>query len=126
MLEAAGCREDSEMRIDVYKRQTHDNFSALVLGSESIGVAIDQILDVLAKLIRNPVAAFNRQLDCIGASEGAERSLEIQKDEMCIRDRGCSVREASSALKREAEDHQHRSEELCRSGRAVWLRGGSV
>ena len=43
-------------------------------------MAIDQILDVLAKLIRNPVAAFNRQLDCIGASEGAERSLEIQKD----------------------------------------------
>lgn len=63
-----------------YFKTTHDNFSALVLGSESIGVAIDQILDVLAKLIRNPVAAFNRQLDCIGASEGAERSLEIQKD----------------------------------------------
>lgn len=62
-----------------YFKTTHDNFSALVLGSESIGVAIDQILDVLAKLIRNPVAAFNRQLDCIGASEGAERSLEIQK-----------------------------------------------
>lgn len=63
-----------------YFKTTHDNFSELVLGSESIGVAIDQILDVLAKLIRNPVAAFNRQLDCIGASEGAERSLEIQKD----------------------------------------------
>lgn len=63
-----------------YFKTTHDNFSALVLGSESIGVAIDQILGVLAKLIRNPVAAFNRQLDCIGASEGAERSLEIQKD----------------------------------------------
>lgn len=63
-----------------YFKTTHDNFSALVLGAESIGVAIDQILDVLAKLIRNPVAAFNRQLDCIGASEGAERSLEIQKD----------------------------------------------
>lgn len=63
-----------------YFKTTHDNFSALVLGSESIGVAIDQFLDVLAKLIRNPVAAFNRQLDCIGASEGAERSLEIQKD----------------------------------------------
>lgn len=63
-----------------YFKTTHDNFSALVLGSESIGVAIDQILDVLAKLIRNPVVAFNRQLDCIGASEGAERSLEIQKD----------------------------------------------
>lgn len=63
-----------------YFKTTHDNFSALVLGSESIGVTIDQILDVLAKLIRNPVAAFNRQLDCIGASEGAERSLEIQKD----------------------------------------------
>ena len=63
-----------------YFKTTHDNFSAVVLGTESIGVAIDQILDVLAKLIRNPVAAFNRQLDCIGASEGAERSLEIQKD----------------------------------------------
>ena len=63
-----------------YFKTTHDNFSALVLGSGSIGVSIDQILDVLAKLIRNPVAAFNRQLDCIGASEGAERSLEIQKD----------------------------------------------
>lgn len=63
-----------------YFKTTHDNFSALVLGSESIGVAIDQILDVLAKLIRNPVAAFNRQLGCIGASEGAGRTLEIQKD----------------------------------------------
>lgn len=63
-----------------YFKTTHDNFSALVLGSESIGVAIDQILDVLAKLIRNPVAAFNRQMDCIGSSEGAERSIEIQPE----------------------------------------------
>lgn len=73
-----------------YFKTTHDNFSALVLGSESIGVAIDQILDVLAKLIRNPVAAFNRQLDCIGASEGAERSLEIQKDAQSYEPGVCS------------------------------------
>ena len=63
-----------------YFKTTHDNFSALVLNSESIDVAIDHILDVLAKLIGNPVAAFNRQLSCIGASGGAEREVEIQKE----------------------------------------------
>lgn len=63
-----------------YFKTTHDNFSALVLNSESIDVAIDHILDVLAKLIGNPVAAFNRQLSCIGASGGAERKVEIQKE----------------------------------------------
>lgn len=42
-----------------YFKTTHDNFSALVLNSESIDVAIDHILDVLTKLIGNPVAAFN-------------------------------------------------------------------
>lgn len=63
-----------------YFKTTHDNFSALVLNSESIDVAIDHILDVLTKLIGNPVAAFNRQLSCIGASGGAERKVEIQKE----------------------------------------------
>lgn len=63
-----------------YFKTTHDNFSALVLNSESIDVAIDHILDVLAKLIGNPVAAFNRQLSCVGASGGAEREVEIQKE----------------------------------------------
>ena len=53
-----------------YFKTTHDNFSALVLNSENVDVAIDHILEVLAKLIGNPVAAFNRQLNCIGASDG--------------------------------------------------------
>ena len=86
-----------------YFKTTHDNFSALVLGSESIGVAIDQILDVLAKLIRNPVAAFNRQLDCIGASEGAERSLEIQKDAQCY---APGVYSNSEYLRQQIENRQ--------------------
>nr|WP_296266694.1 PucR family transcriptional regulator [uncultured Merdimonas sp.] len=71
---------DEEVTRLKYFKTTHDNFSALVLGSESINVAVDNILDVLAKLIQNPVAAFNRQLDCLGASEEAERTMEIQKE----------------------------------------------
>lgn len=71
---------DEEVTRLKYFKTTHDNFSALVLGSESIHVAVDNILDVLAKLIQNPVAAFNRQLDCLGASEGADRTMEIHKE----------------------------------------------
>ena len=63
-----------------YFKTTHDNFSALVLNSENVDVAIDHILEVLAKLIGNPVAAFNRQLNCIGASDGADREVEILRE----------------------------------------------
>lgn len=63
-----------------YFKTTHDNFSALVLGAENADKVIEKILDVLAKLISNPVAAFNRQMDCIAATEGADRFLEIRKD----------------------------------------------
>ena len=63
-----------------YFKTTHDNFSALVLGAENADKVIEKILDVLAKLIRNPVAAFNRQMDCIAATEGADTVLEIRQD----------------------------------------------
>ncbi len=48
-----------------YFKTTHDNFAALALSPDSGNRGADNILDVLAKLIHNPVAVFNQNLSCL-------------------------------------------------------------
>ena len=54
-----------------YFKTTHDNFAALALAPDATGKGVDKILDVLAKLIRNPVAVFNQNMTCVAATDGA-------------------------------------------------------
>ena len=63
-----------------YFKTTHDNFAALALAPDATGKGVDKILDVLAKLIRNPVAVFNQNMTCLAATDGAGRELAISKD----------------------------------------------
>ena len=63
-----------------YFKTTYDNFVALALAPDSKGKGIDNILDVLAKLIRNPVAVFNQNMSCLACTEGAGTELKIRKD----------------------------------------------
>lgn len=63
-----------------YFKTTHDNFAALALSPDSGNRGADNILDVLAKLIHNPVAVFNQNLSCLAATEDATRELTISKD----------------------------------------------
>ena len=63
-----------------YFKTTHDNFAALALSPDSGNRGADNILDVLAKLIHNPVAVFNQNLTCLAATEDAARVLTISED----------------------------------------------
>ena len=63
-----------------YFKTTHDNFAALALSPDSGNRGADNILDVLAKLIHNPVAVFNQNLSCLAATEDAARELTISED----------------------------------------------
>ena len=63
-----------------YFKTTHDNFAALALSADSGNRGADNILDVLAKLIHNPVAVFNQNLSCLAATEDAARVLTISED----------------------------------------------
>lgn len=66
---------NQEMTRLKFFKTTHDNFAAIALSCNSTETAIENILDVLEKLIRNPIALFNRHLSCIAATEGAGREL---------------------------------------------------
>lgn len=63
-----------------YFKTTYDNFAALALTPDSKGKGIENILDVLAKLIRNPVAVFNQNMSCLASTDGAGGELKIRKD----------------------------------------------
>lgn len=52
-----------------YFKTTHDNFTALSLSLHSTENGIRRILDVLEKLIGNPAALFNQNMDCIASTE---------------------------------------------------------
>lgn len=61
-------------------KTTHDNFTALALSVASYGKGIERIVEVLGKLINNPVAVFNQSFACLSAVDGAGRELEIMAD----------------------------------------------
>lgn len=51
-----------------YYKMTHDNFCALSLDSKQTENTISRILDMLSKLIRNPVAIFDQKYHCLYCS----------------------------------------------------------
>lgn len=59
-----------------YYKLTHDNFCALSLTYQKSDTAIYRILDMLDKLIRNPVAIFDDRYSCLSSSN-------TKYDEMC-------------------------------------------
>lgn len=64
-----------------YFKTTHDNFAALSLSKNNSKDALDNILNVLEKLIGNPAALFNWELSCLAATDMAAREFHIQKGE---------------------------------------------
>lgn len=67
------------MRLQYFKT-THDNFAALILSENHSEDGLDRILNVLEKIIGNPVAIFNQWMECLSATEDAEHRLEIMED----------------------------------------------
>nr|WP_289706666.1 PucR family transcriptional regulator [Enterocloster clostridioformis] len=63
-----------------YFKTTHDNFAALAIAPDSTGKGVDEILDVLSKLIRNPVAVYNQNLSCLAATDQVPREFAISRD----------------------------------------------
>ena len=63
-----------------YFKTTHDNFAALAIAPDSTGKGVDEILDVLSKLIRNPVAVYNQNLTCLAATDQAPREFAVSRD----------------------------------------------
>lgn len=63
-----------------YFKTTHDNFAALAIAPDATGKGMDKILDVLSKLVRNPVAVFNQNLSCLAATDQAPREFAVSRD----------------------------------------------
>ena len=66
-----------------YFKTTHDNFAALAIAPDSTGKGVDEILDVLSKLIRNPVAVYNQNLTCLAATDQAPREFAVSRGRRC-------------------------------------------
>lgn len=62
-----------------YFKTTHDNFTALSLSFSSTENGIQRILDVLEKLIGNPAALFNQNMDCLASTREGLESFAISE-----------------------------------------------
>lgn len=62
-----------------YDKTTRDNFSALTLTGNAKKDQIPDILDMLDKLIDNPVALFNQNMTCYAASRSDDLSFRLSK-----------------------------------------------
>lgn len=60
-----------------YFKTTHDNFTALSLSFHSMENGLKRILDVLDKLIGNPVALYNQNMDCLATTNEELPRLSI-------------------------------------------------
>lgn len=60
-----------------YYKTTNDNFMALSLSGSTRTNPVADILDMLDKLIRNPVALFNQNMSCCGTSSGEITEFEL-------------------------------------------------
>ena len=60
-----------------YFKTTHDNFTALTLGNSGSENQFQKILDMLEKLIRNPVSLYNQNLTCYASSSGEKGNLKL-------------------------------------------------
>lgn len=68
---------NEEVRRLKYFKTTHDNFTALSFSRGSGEDSIQKILDVLEKLIGNPAAVFNQNMDYLAGTEGSEQKMAI-------------------------------------------------
>lgn len=68
---------NEEVRRLKYFKTTHDNFTALPFSHGSGDDSLQKILDVLEKLIGNPVALFNQNMDYLAGTEGSMTRMEI-------------------------------------------------
>ena len=66
---------NEEVRRLKYFKTTHDNFTALPFSHGSGDDSLQKILDVLEKLIGNPVALFNQNMDYLAGTEGSMFSV---------------------------------------------------
>lgn len=60
-----------------YFKTTHDNFSALLFSLNSTENEIKRILEVLSKLIHNPVSIFNQNMKCLETTSDEILNLDI-------------------------------------------------
>lgn len=63
-----------------YFKTTHDNFTALSLSFHSVEDGVQRILEVLEKLIGNPVAVFDQNFECLATTDAKIRKFSIQSD----------------------------------------------
>lgn len=63
-----------------YFKTTHDNFTALSLSFHSMENGVQRIVDILSKLIGNPIALFNQNLECQATTDKRIRQFDIQPD----------------------------------------------
>lgn len=68
---------NEEVRRLKYFKTTHDNFTALSFSHGSGEDSIQKILDVLEKLIGNPAALFNQNMDFLAGTEGCFPKMAI-------------------------------------------------
>lgn len=71
---------NEEVTMLKYFKTTHDNFAALTLSFQSADKGTRRILDMLAKLIRNPAAVFNHNKMCIASAGEEIEAICIQED----------------------------------------------
>lgn len=62
-----------------YFKTTHDNFTALAVSNTYQKNPVGNILDMLNKLIRNPVALFDQNMTCYASSDDEVMEFELSK-----------------------------------------------
>lgn len=62
---------NDEVRRLKYFKTTRDNFAALSFAFGPTENGIQKILDVLEKLIGNPISLFNQNMDCLASTKGS-------------------------------------------------------
>ncbi len=68
---------NEEVRRLKYFKTTHDNFTALSFLRGCGEDSLQKILDVLEKLIGNPAALFNQNMDYLAGTEGSAQKMAI-------------------------------------------------
>lgn len=69
-----------EVTLLKYYKATHDNFATLALSKNSSKKATDAVIDMLDKLVRNPVAIFDGNMVCLGTTDPQIHKLVMKKD----------------------------------------------
>ena len=70
---------NEEVRRLKYFKTTHDNFTALSFVHGSGDDSLQKILDVLEKLIGNPAALFNQNMEYLAGTEGSVPKMTISE-----------------------------------------------